>query len=39
MSLWHYCMEWLTLKPVRADQGIGRGGAKRNPCKWTSIIN
>jgi len=26
----------LTLKPVRAGQGIGRGGAQRNPCEWTS---
>ena len=26
----------LTIKPVRAARGIGRGGAKRNPCRWTS---
>ena len=26
----------LAIKPVRAGQGVGRGGAKRNPCRWTS---
>ena len=29
-------MKVLTLKPVRAGQGIGRGGAQRNPCNWAS---
>ena len=24
------------MKPVRAGQGIGRGGAQRNPCEWKS---
>ena len=36
MPLWRFRVMGLTLKPVRAGQGIGRGGAQRNPCKWTS---
>ena len=36
MPLWRFRVMGLTLKPVRAGQGIGRGGAQRNPCEWTS---
>ena len=36
MPLWRFRVMGLTLKPVRAGQGIGRGVAQRNPCKRKS---